>query len=153
MPILIAILIFMFSTKFDFLFPFMLLKVGSAACGGSHKKSAAPLLAGAQGVSDQTPYSADPCQTPKASAGRPSAADPAPKHRSRSPFAALNLNFCRFWPDFSPIKNSSKIRPFKKPPKISKVDPPSAQSSILMSFWHPFALHFLRMPFRETSIF
>ena len=55
----------------------------------------------------------------------------------------LRLNFCRFWPDFLPIKNSSKIRPLKKSPKISKMRPPSAPMQILTSFWdafwHPFS--------------
>ena len=59
-----------------------------------------------------------------------------------SPFSAPRIPNCRFLANFLPIENPSKIGSLKKPPKISKIRPRSAQRSILKSFWHPFWHHF-----------
>ena len=53
-----------------------------------------------------------------------------------------NAGFYRFWADFWPIRNPSKIGLLQKPPKIAQNRPRSAQGFIFNGFWMPFGLHF-----------
>ena len=92
-------------------------------------RSAAPRLGGARRVRPNCD-SADPCQTPKASAGQPSAADPTP-----------NFAFCRPWRHFSICLNTfcrSKIHQksdsSKTLPKSQKWDPRAPNVRFLTDF-------------------
>ena len=67
---------------------------------------------------------------------------PLPQKSCKGPLDHSLASIFDFLVHFLPIENSSKIRPLKKAPKISKIRPPSAPRSILTSFLnlvsHPF---------------
>ena len=148
MLIIMAILILMIYGIFDLILFYIFFHILGSAGMAEPFKSAAPASrsSGVQGVSN---LHSDFCRFLSPSRPR-HARRPYPNLCPSQPQAV----FLRFLADFLPIKNSSQIRPLKKPPKISKIDPPSAQSSILRSFGLPFIDAFSRnINFLQTCIF
>ena len=109
-------------------------------------------------MSNQTPYSADPCQTPKASAGRPSsAADPSLKNRARLLLAASARISANFRQTFRRSKIHQKSDPSKSHPKSQKSDPQVPKGRFWSHFCTLFSPIFDAFPqninFLKTCIF
>ena len=109
--------------------------MGSAACGVSHSIIRRPPL-GAGRVEPHSGFCRSPnSQTPKASAGQPSAADPAGPARPLPPQIAFFPNFTH---TFGRSKFHQKSDPSKSHPKSQKCHPRALQGRL----WRHFSTHF-----------